>query len=301
MHYLSKLLPALVLAASVNARVLDQRLVRRQNNADPLAAAMAAQGAQAGQGAAAPSFRCVCTPIDANAANAEAAAQFTANAATEDLAAAAGAAGEEADAGNATNPGVAAQDAAGAGAGAAGNPAVVAEMNKATAAAANSANAAAAGGNPGAGVNNAGAAAAGAGAAEMGVGGAAAGMAAGAGAGARAIYFQTNQVENAIMMIPVQSDGTLGAGSSIATGGQGGALIDMMTGQPAATDVLASQGAVRVLGNNLFAVNAGSNSLSMFAIDAQGMLTQVGQAVETGGDVSFPFLPPSLSPILHIF
>lgn len=124
----------------------------------------------------------------------------------------------------------------------------------------------------------------GAGGMEMGAGAGAAGAA----AGAKAIYMQSNQDQNSVIMLPVQADGTLGAGSIIATGGTGGVLIDGMTNEPAKSDVLASQGAVRVLGDNLFAVNAGSNSLSMFAIDPQdpAKLTQVGQAVETGGDVS---------------
>jgi hypothetical protein len=116
-----------------------------------------------------------------------------------------------------------------------------------------------------------------------------------AGAGAKAIYFMTNQDDNSVIMIPVQEDGTLKDGSIIATGGKGGVLIDAMTGQPAPSDTLASQGSVRVIGSSLFAVNAGSNSLSMFAIDPQdpAKLAAVGQAVETGGDVclSCPFNP----------
>ena len=120
------------------------------------------------------------------------------------------------------------------------------------------------------------------------------------GAGARAIYFMTNQDDNSVIMLPVQEDGTLAEGSIISTGGKGGVLIDAMTNAPVASDSLASQGAVRVVGNSLFAVNAGSNSLSMFAIDSTdpAKLTPVGQPAATGGDVR-P-LPPSLSPFLHI-
>lgn len=116
------------------------------------------------------------------------------------------------------------------------------------------------------------------------------------GANARAIYFMTNQDENSIIMLPVQEDGTLTTGSIIATGGKGASLIDPMTGEPVQTDTLASQGSVRVIGNSLFAVNAGSNTLSMFAIDPEdpAKLAPVGQPVETGGDVSI--LPPSSSP-----
>ena len=123
------------------------------------------------------------------------------------------------------------------------------------------------------------------------------GATAGAGAGAKAIYFMTNQDENSVIMLPVQADGTLAAGSIIATGGEGASLIDAMTGQPAKTDTLASQGAVRVVGSSLFAVNPGSNSLSMFAIDPQdpAKLSAVGQAVSTGGDVFFVWHFPHFS------
>lgn len=119
----------------------------------------------------------------------------------------------------------------------------------------------------------------------------AAGTAAGVAAGARAIYFMTNQDENGVIMLPVQPDGTLAAGSIISTGGAGASLIDAATGQPVQTDTLASQGAVRVAGSSLFAVNAGSNSLSMFAIDPHdpARLAAVGQPVETGGDVRWMF------------
>jgi hypothetical protein len=111
-----------------------------------------------------------------------------------------------------------------------------------------------------------------------------------AGAGAKAIYFMTNQDENSVMMLPVQDDGLLAPGSVIVTGGKGASLIDAKTGQPAASDTLASQAAVRVVGSSLFAVNAGSNSLSMFAIDPAdpAKLAAVGQAVPTGGDVRLP-------------
>jgi hypothetical protein len=119
------------------------------------------------------------------------------------------------------------------------------------------------------------------------VGNATAGGAAAGGGAAKAIYFMTNQADNSVIMLPVQADGTLGQGSMIATGGKGGILIDQTTNKPAASDALASQGAIRVAGNNVFAVNAGSNSVSMFAIDPQNpaKLTAVGKPVESGGDV----------------
>ncbi len=119
-----------------------------------------------------------------------------------------------------------------------------------------------------------------------------------AGAGAKAIYFMTNQDANSIIMLPVQADGKLADGSIIATGGKGASLIDGKTNQSAQSDTLASQGAVRVVGSSLFAVNPGSNSLSMFAIDPQNpaKLAAVGQPVQTGGDVRSSSPSPSPSP-----
>lgn len=108
----------------------------------------------------------------------------------------------------------------------------------------------------------------------------------------------TNQDDNSVIMLPVQDDGKLSSGSIIATGGKGASLIDAMTGQPVATDSLASQGSVRVVGSTLFAVNPGSNSLSMFIIDPvdPAKLSMVGQPVSTGGDVrvATPLLALSL-------
>ena len=98
----------------------------------------------------------------------------------------------------------------------------------------------------------------------------------------------TNQDDNAIMVMPVQEDGTLAEGEAVSTGGQGGVMIDPETGEEVATDALASQSAMRVAGDNLFAVNAGSNSLTMMAINPEDplQLAMVGEPVETGGDVS---------------
>lgn len=115
--------------------------------------------------------------------------------------------------------------------------------------------------------------------------GSAAGGAA-AGKSARCIYISTNADDNAVVAMPVGADGLLFDAVSIPTGGKGASLIDAKTGQPVATDTLASQGAIRVVGSNLFVVNAGSNSLTMFTISADDatQLTMVGQPVSTGGD-----------------
>ena len=58
------------------------------------------------------------------------------------------------------------------------------------------------------------------------------------------------------------------------------------TGFPAAPDSLFSQGAIKVSGNNLVAVNPGSNTISMFTIDPNDptKLAKIGQDVYTLGE-----------------
>ncbi|KAL9110012.1 MAG: hypothetical protein Q9227_005351 [Pyrenula ochraceoflavens] len=103
---------------------------------------------------------------------------------------------------------------------------------------------------------------------------------------AQAIYFMSNQATNSILSVPIAKNGTLMDGRSINTGGAGANLIDSMTGQPAAPDALASQGSVTIAGNMLFAVNAGSNTASMFKINENDptQLMAVGSAAQTMGD-----------------
>ncbi|RDL38339.1 Uncharacterized protein BP5553_02679 [Venustampulla echinocandica] len=102
---------------------------------------------------------------------------------------------------------------------------------------------------------------------------------------AKAIYFITNVVNNSVVALKVAADGTLSDGSITATGGAGMSGVDS-TGAPAAPDALFSQGAVKVAGSSLVAVNPGSNTLSMFAIDSTDptKLTMVGQPVDTLGE-----------------
>jgi 6-phosphogluconolactonase len=80
--------------------------------------------------------------------------------------------------------------------------------------------------------------------------------------GPRAVYTLTNQVAgNAVAIFSRAADGTLTPAGSVATGGTG-------TGAG-----LGSQGAVTLSddGRLLFAVNAGSNDLSVFHVDPQGL------------------------------
>ena len=80
--------------------------------------------------------------------------------------------------------------------------------------------------------------------------------------GPRAVYTITNQVSgNAVAVFARAADGTLAPAGTFATGGTG-------TGAG-----LGSQGAVTLSddGRLLFAVNAGSNDLSVFHVDPQGL------------------------------
>lgn len=98
----------------------------------------------------------------------------------------------------------------------------------------------------------------------------------------------TNDAQaNSIAALPVLSrGGQLDYGSFTPTGGAGGAEINPTTRAPIAPGSLASQGSVRVAAGMVFAVNAGSNTLSMLAIDAADptKLTMVGAPVDTLGD-----------------
>jgi len=102
----------------------------------------------------------------------------------------------------------------------------------------------------------------------------------------KAIYLITNEQTNKVVALPIGVDGMLSKGTSIATGGAGSNSIDGSTKKPAAPDALVSQGALTIAGKNLFAVNAGSNTVTMFAIDSRDptKLTMVGQPVAIPGE-----------------
>jgi hypothetical protein len=68
--------------------------------------------------------------------------------------------------------------------------------------------------------------------------------------GPKAIYFQTNNVEqNAVVALAVKYDGTLSPGSVTETGGKGSNVIDMSSGEPFAPDALNSQSSVTIFGH----------------------------------------------------
>ncbi|KAL2024239.1 hypothetical protein VTK56DRAFT_9395 [Thermocarpiscus australiensis] len=102
----------------------------------------------------------------------------------------------------------------------------------------------------------------------------------------RAAYIITNGEENMVVSLPIDGKGMLSAGSKVAAGGAGAVSIDGSTNQPAGADPLVSQSALTVAGMNLFAVNAGSNTVSMFSIDKADptKLAMVGQPAKVPGE-----------------
>ncbi|OAA65787.1 WD40/YVTN repeat-like-containing domain protein [Niveomyces insectorum RCEF 264] len=104
----------------------------------------------------------------------------------------------------------------------------------------------------------------------------------------RAIYMISNNADNAVVAVPIASDGTLlvDRGTTTATGGVGETGITKATNQSAGPDGLFSQSSLTIAGNNIFAVNPGSNTVSMFAIDQRDptKLTLVGNPAALLGD-----------------
>lgn len=103
---------------------------------------------------------------------------------------------------------------------------------------------------------------------------------------AKAIYFQTNQKANAIVSLAVHGNGTLSEGQFTYTNGSGASMLSAATKTTAAPDGLSSQGSVVVVGNILFAINSGDNSVSMFCIDENDpkIIHLVGESASVPGD-----------------
>jgi 6-phosphogluconolactonase (cycloisomerase 2 family) len=95
---------------------------------------------------------------------------------------------------------------------------------------------------------------------------------------AGAVFVLTNQPTNEVVAFARAQDGTLTRVGAFATGGAGDPVPQ---GQDPPTDPLASQGALVQDGRFLFAVNAGSNEVSVLAISRKG-LTLVDK-VDSGG------------------
>lgn len=65
----------------------------------------------------------------------------------------------------------------------------------------------------------------------------------------KALYFITNEAENAVVALPIKSNGSLAAGRSIKTGGAGAVMIQASSGNPQLPDGLASQSSLTIVGN----------------------------------------------------
>jgi hypothetical protein len=64
----------------------------------------------------------------------------------------------------------------------------------------------------------------------------------------KAIYILTNDVENAVVALPIGADGLISKGKVMKTGGAGSVAVDA-EGKPATPDALLSQSALTVAGN----------------------------------------------------
>jgi DNA-binding beta-propeller fold protein YncE len=93
-----------------------------------------------------------------------------------------------------------------------------------------------------------------------------------------AVFVQTNELDgNHVAVFERGGDGLLTPAGSYATGGNGGAAAPGTV-----SDRLASQGSLVYDDGLLFAVNAGSDSVSVFK--AQGSRLQLADVVPSGGD-----------------
>ncbi|CAM1502754.1 Fc.00g075300.m01.CDS01 [Cosmosporella sp. VM-42] len=103
--------------------------------------------------------------------------------------------------------------------------------------------------------------------------------------GGKALYFLTNEDANSVVAVPIAADGSLSGGVLTKTGGKGSTAVDA-TGKAAIPDGLVSQSSLTVAGNHVFAVNAGSNTLSMFSISKSDptALTLIGDPVSIPGE-----------------
>ncbi|KAK0737522.1 hypothetical protein B0T21DRAFT_450637 [Apiosordaria backusii] len=102
----------------------------------------------------------------------------------------------------------------------------------------------------------------------------------------KALYFLTNNEENLVACVEVGTDGKVtGNGAVISTGGKGASGLDWKTNQPA-TGSLFSQSSITVCDDHIFAVNPGSNTLSMFRINPFSPihLTPVGEPLSLPGE-----------------
>src|SRR5580700_500860 len=101
------------------------------------------------------------------------------------------------------------------------------------------------------------------------------------------LYMQTNEAKNAIIHYHRSANGTLTEVERVATGGAGSGTFKPISGQESAPNAFEGAGSVILSPDRkfLFATNGGDNSVSSFAVGAQGRLTLIdtkptGNAVE---------------------
>ena len=101
------------------------------------------------------------------------------------------------------------------------------------------------------------------------------------------LYMQTNEVKNAIIHYHRSANGTLTEVERVATGGAGSGTFKPISGQESAPNSFEGAASVILSPDRkfLFATNGGDNSVSSFAVGAQGNLTRIdtkptGNAVE---------------------
>ena len=89
------------------------------------------------------------------------------------------------------------------------------------------------------------------------------------------LYIQTNEVRNAVIHYARASDGTITEVERVPTGGAGSGVYKPVSGQESAPNAFEAAGSVIVTADRrfLFTTNGGDNSVSSFAVGADGKLT----------------------------
>ncbi|EJD45997.1 hypothetical protein AURDEDRAFT_113892 [Auricularia subglabra TFB-10046 SS5] len=96
-----------------------------------------------------------------------------------------------------------------------------------------------------------------------------------------AVYFITNDEQNNFVIASdIGADGKLTSARAVSAQGRG------LHANAVGPDPLFSQGSIKVLNNNLFTVNTGSNTVAMFAINpnAPSQLQMIGNPVSSQGE-----------------
>src|SRR5580658_11349608 len=101
------------------------------------------------------------------------------------------------------------------------------------------------------------------------------------------LYMQTNEIKNAILHYHRDANGALTEAERVATGGAGSGTFKPISGQESAPNAFEGAGSVILSPDRrfLFATNGGDNSVSSFAVGADGRLVLIdtkptGNAVE---------------------